>query len=167
MSRINVIRETSFLPAAYMLADGLVALVLALLITSKNASAETGYVNAAVFSCLFLYLSLLIRDIDDPLNYEEKQNERTLEAGRPFQPTLSGAYATASSIDFSTVFVSFGARLHRDMSAKGVNVAAVYAASLASRRALAGADAAAASDSGAKGDAGDMLRPEVFAAMSP
>jgi hypothetical protein len=54
MSRINIIRETSFLVTAYMLADGLVCLVLALLITTRTPSAETGYVNAAVFSCLFL-----------------------------------------------------------------------------------------------------------------
>jgi len=54
MSRINIIRETSFLLIAYMLADGLVCLVLALLITTRNPSAETGYVNAAVFSCMFL-----------------------------------------------------------------------------------------------------------------
>lgn len=167
-SRINVIRETSFLPAAYMLADGLVSLVLALLITTKNASPETGYVNAAVFSCLFLYLSLLIRDIDDPFGYMDKQNERALSEERPVQPTLSGAFVTASSIDFSTVFVTFGARLHRDLSAKGINVSAVYAASLASRRALAGADPAAAGSSSDTGDAGgNMLRPEVFSAMAP
>ena len=167
MSRIQVIRETSFLPAAYMLADGLVALVLALLITTKNPSAETGYTNAAVFSCLFIYLSLLIRDIDDPFGYQKGHNERMLQEERPIQPSLSGAIATASSIDFSIVFASFGARLHKDLSAKGVDVGSIYAA--ASKRALAASDAAAAGDSSGKGEAsgsGDMLRPEVFTAMS-
>ena len=168
ISRINVIRDTSFLPVAYMLADGLVALVIALLITTKNASPETGYVIAAVFSCLFLYLSLLIRDIDDPLEYHDRLNERMLEAEALIQPSLRSAISTASSIDFSTVFLVFGVRLHKDLSAKGVDVRAVYAASLASKRTLAGADAGAAGAAGdsSGGDAGNMLQPAVFAAIT-
>lgn len=169
MSRINIIRETSFLPVAYMLADGLVSLVLALLITTKNLSPETGYVNAAVFSCLFLYLSLLIRDIDDPFGYSKKHNEGMLEAEAPLQPSLLSAFFNASSIDFSIVFATFGARLHKDLRARGVDVAAVYTAS---RRAnemklkLAGAAEAAGSGGGGdEGGAGNLLRPEVFAAM--
>ena len=170
MSRINIIRETSFLPVAYMLADGLVSLVLALLITTKNASPETGYVNAAVFSCLFLYLTLLIRDIDDPFGYAKAHNEGMLEAEACLQPSLTSAFFNASSIDFSIVFATFGARLHKDLRARGVDVGAIYSALAVSRRAsgrkLAGAaEAAGAGEGGDKGDAGNLLRPEVFAAM--
>ena len=58
---MHVIAQWSFLPAAYMLADGLTALVFTLLITTTKPAATdtgiqttqcpTGYINAAVFSC--------------------------------------------------------------------------------------------------------------------
>ena len=165
MSRIHIIRETSFLSVAYMLADGLVALVLALLVTTKNPSRETGYVNAAVFSYLFLYLTLMIRDIDDPFGYTGKHNEGMLAAESHLEAPLWSAFFTASSIDFSTVFATFGARLHRELRAKGVTVGAF--STRGSERGLAGADTGAAGADGAdKGDAGDLLRPEVFGAMA-
>jgi hypothetical protein len=204
MSRINIIRETSFLVTAYMLADGLVCLVLALLITTRTPSAETGYVNAAVFSCLFLCafgaqtrafspkmhppqdanprrprassqprissptppdLSIMIRDIDDPFGYSAKHNERMLVAERLIQPPLRDFFFTASSIDFSLVFAGFGARLHKDMKAHGVDVGAIYAASNAeSGEALqAGANSSAA----ATASDDNLLRPEVVTAMVP
>ena len=109
-------------------------------------------------------MSLLIRDIDDPFGYQAAHNEGMLVAERALLPSLSGAFFTASSIDFAIVFATFGARLHKDLRARDVDVRAIYSAK-ASGRKLAGAGAAGADDGGEKGDAGNLLRPEVFAAM--
>ena len=108
----------------------------------------------------------MIRDIDDPFGYTARHNERMLEMERLAQPRLGlGFFMNASSIDFSILFVTFGTRLHKDLRAKGVDVRALYASSLAaSGRTLAGADATAA----AACDTDDnLLRPEIISAMVP
>ena len=87
MSRINIIRETSFLPAAYMLADSLVSLVLTLLIITRNPSAETGYVNAAVFSCLFL-CEFGARRSSPALRPRKKEEDRTRPQTNPIAHPL-------------------------------------------------------------------------------
>ena len=125
LARAHIVRETSFLPPAYTLVDSLVAIVVLLLVLTRQASDVTGYVNAAVFSFLFFYLGALVRDIDDPLDYHGRFHERCVltEARRQMQARY--ALADANSVDFSLLFVDFARLLRADLRARGVDVEAL------------------------------------------
>jgi hypothetical protein len=71
--RIDTIRDTAFVPAAYMMAElGTLVLVIGLLFTELGALYEE--VFYVVVPCFFmLYLLFLIRDLDDPFNYSKKE----------------------------------------------------------------------------------------------
>lgn len=71
--RIDTIRDTAFVPAAYMMAElGTAVLVVGLLFVELGPLYEE--VFYVVVPCFFmLYLLLLIRDLDDPFNYSTKE----------------------------------------------------------------------------------------------
>lgn len=71
ITRIDVIARTSFIQSGYALMDTIVALVLALLMISKFDSAISQGIVCAFVSLIYIYMVRLIRDIDDPFEYED------------------------------------------------------------------------------------------------
>jgi hypothetical protein len=185
LARAHVVRESSFLLPAYTLTDGLVAVVVVLLVLTRQASEVTGFVNCFVFTSLFLFLSALVRDVDNPLDYHG-DNERNLRAEVRLPPQRCGHFRASTSVDFSILFVNFGRRLRADLRARGVDVDAAAAGTPAdappaaaaagkprdargggdaAATAAAAAAAAAAADSCAKTEFLAVVKPEVLAAV--
>jgi hypothetical protein len=77
--RINTIKETSFVGAGYVIAMiTSVLLVVALLFADiAQVGAEMFLLGAIAF--LFAYMILLIRDLDDPFDYDEHGKRGTVE----------------------------------------------------------------------------------------
>ena len=100
LARAHVVRESSFLLPAYTLTDGLVAVVVVLLVLTRQASEVTGFVNCFVFTCLFFFLSALVRDVDNPLDYDDGENERNLRAEARLPPQRCGHCRASTSVDF-------------------------------------------------------------------
>jgi hypothetical protein len=71
ITRIDVIARTSFIQSGYALMDTIVALVLALLMISKFDTIISQAVVCAFVSLIYIYMVRLIRDIDDPFEYED------------------------------------------------------------------------------------------------
>lgn len=68
LSRIQVIRNTSFIRAGYVLMQLMVAIVLLLLVIIDFTSPVMKWVVPAVLSIAYAYLILLVRDVDDPFD---------------------------------------------------------------------------------------------------
>jgi hypothetical protein len=67
--RIHVIRETDFVPAAYAVLELFtVATISALLLVSGDSFVRDLLISSALFTA-FIYLQLLIRDLDNPFDY--------------------------------------------------------------------------------------------------
>lgn len=73
ITRINVISRTGFLATGYALLEGLiVAIVLILLIVKfKSIFAET--IIVSFVGLIYIYMYRLIKDIDDPFEYNEEE----------------------------------------------------------------------------------------------
>jgi hypothetical protein len=71
VTRVDVISRTSFLQTGYALMDTIVALVLVLLLISKFDYIVSESVVCTFVSMIYIYMIRLIRDIDDPFEYEE------------------------------------------------------------------------------------------------
>lgn len=69
VSRIDVIRRTGFLPAAYALLEVLLAMILVLLLAARFKSPVAEFILVPVVSLVNVYMLRLIRDIDDPFDY--------------------------------------------------------------------------------------------------
>lgn len=70
VSRIDVIRRTGFLPAGYALLEVLLGMILVLLLVAKFKSMIAEFILVPVVTLINLYMVRLIRDIDDPFDYE-------------------------------------------------------------------------------------------------
>jgi hypothetical protein len=72
MARIKLIRDTDFLPPAYvMLQVFLAGAIVALLLTGGEQLSKTLVVSAFLFTS-FIYLVALISDLDNPFQYDGK-----------------------------------------------------------------------------------------------
>ena len=69
ITRVDVITRTSFIPVGYALLHLLVATTLILLLISNYRSPIAEYSLIALFSMIYSYLVLLIRDLDTPFDY--------------------------------------------------------------------------------------------------
>ena len=72
--RIHTIRETSFVAAGYLLADIVTLLLCAGLILSKIEPFYESLFFVTVISYLMIFLLLLIRDLDNPFGYYERNS---------------------------------------------------------------------------------------------
>ena len=70
VTRIDVIARTSFLQSGYALMDSIVALVLVLLAIAKFDTLVSELVVCSFVSLIYIYMVRLIRDIDDPFEYD-------------------------------------------------------------------------------------------------
>jgi hypothetical protein len=72
--RIHIIRETNFVPAAYAILELFTAAtVLSLLLTQGNSFGRDLLLSSALFTA-FIYLQLLIRDLDNPFDYDGRSS---------------------------------------------------------------------------------------------
>jgi hypothetical protein len=73
ITRVDVISRTSFIPAGYALLDLLVTTTVILLLIANYKSVIAEYFLITIFSLIYIYLVRLIRDVDDPFEYEPGQ----------------------------------------------------------------------------------------------
>ncbi len=83
----------------------------ALLVVAKYKDHTTAFVFITVFTSLFVYLGLLLRDLDDPFDYTPNQHLSALETGVSAPVTLYSAMSNGSSIDFAILTLEFGQQL--------------------------------------------------------
>jgi hypothetical protein len=70
VSRMSVISRTSFIQSGYALLDTITAVILGLLMIAKFKSPLAEFVLVAFVALIYIYMIRLIRDIDDPFEYE-------------------------------------------------------------------------------------------------
>jgi hypothetical protein len=70
-TRIGVISRTGFLASGYALLETLTIVILGLLVISKFKSMLAEVVLIPFVTLIYVYMIRLIRDIDDPFEYEE------------------------------------------------------------------------------------------------
>jgi len=71
LSRIAVIRNTSFIQAGYVLMSFLVAVMMVLLAVVDFPSTVMSWIAPAVLSLVYTYLLLLVKDLDNPFGHAE------------------------------------------------------------------------------------------------
>lgn|GEM_PF-1009479 len=69
LNRVSVIRNTDYLPAAYVLLQTLVAVTLGLMVVADLPAGIETYLVPAAVSVVYVYMLLLIRDVDNPFDY--------------------------------------------------------------------------------------------------
>ncbi len=71
VTRIHVISKTGFLSSGYAILDTLTAIIIAVLMISKFKSPVAEMILVFFVPLIYIYLLRLIRDIDDPFEYDE------------------------------------------------------------------------------------------------
>lgn len=69
VGRIDVISRTGFLATGYAILEVMVAVVLLLLVASRFKSMAAEYTLIVCITMIYVYMLLLIRDIDNPFEY--------------------------------------------------------------------------------------------------
>jgi hypothetical protein len=67
--RVDTVRSTSFVSAGYLLADMITVLLCAGLVFINQDPFYESLLFTGIISCLLIFLSLLIRDLDNPFGY--------------------------------------------------------------------------------------------------
>jgi predicted membrane chloride channel (bestrophin family) len=88
LTRIHTIRETSFISAGYLLADITTIFLCAGLILAKIEPFYEAMFFAGMISYLMIFLLFLIRDLDNPFGYYER-NSSTDVSLKPLEDTAS------------------------------------------------------------------------------
>ena len=70
ISRIDVIVRTGFLPPAYALLEALIVMIISLMLIAKFRSFVAGIVMVFFVSLINIYMLRLIKDIDNPFDFE-------------------------------------------------------------------------------------------------
>ena len=71
VTRINTIKETSFVGAGYLIAEITSTLLLISLLIVEIAPLGAALLLVAMITFVVVYMILLIRDLDDPFEYDE------------------------------------------------------------------------------------------------
>lgn len=69
LSRMSVIRNTSFIKSGYALMEILISIVLGLLIIVDYPKPAVQWVVSGVLAAAYTYLVLLVKDLDNPFDY--------------------------------------------------------------------------------------------------
>jgi predicted membrane chloride channel (bestrophin family) len=88
LTRVDTIRETSFVSAGYLLADIITVLLCTGLVLIKQEHDYEAFLFTGVISCLLIFLSLLIRDLDNPFGYYEASSGADVSL-KPLQDTAA------------------------------------------------------------------------------
>jgi hypothetical protein len=97
--RIRTIRETSFIPSGYILADLVTILLCIGLILAKIEPFYESLFFVCVISYLMIYLLMLIRDLDNPFGYYERYSGEDVSL-KPLEETV-GRLAQIAGIEVS------------------------------------------------------------------
>jgi hypothetical protein len=97
--RIRTIRETSFIPSGYILADLVTILLCIGLILAKIEPFYESLFFLCVISYLMIYLLMLIRDLDNPFGYYERYSGEDVSL-KPLEETV-GRLAQIAGIEVS------------------------------------------------------------------
>lgn len=76
ISRVDVIRRTSFLPPAYALLETLLVMILLLLLNASFKSYIGEFIIVPIITLVNTYMIRLIRDVDDPFDYSPDGKKR-------------------------------------------------------------------------------------------
>ena len=71
VTRIEVISKTGFLPSGYALLDVMVLVIMALLLCVQYQSEVAQNLLITFIALIYIYMIRLIRDIDDPFQYQQ------------------------------------------------------------------------------------------------
>ena len=71
ITRVDVIRRTDFIKTGYVLLDVFVALTLLLLVFANFKNTMAQYCIIGSISLVYLYIVRLIRDLDNPFDYDQ------------------------------------------------------------------------------------------------
>ena len=141
IGRMQVIQDTSYIPACYSLMDIMVLAVFVLMTITDwpmETSFETAIAYTTIITFLFSFLWLMVRSLEDPFEYPHFYNTRCFNDSRTHEMSLSEEFHAAGSIDMTGLTVAFGKRLTkeecgarpRDPPEKGPEDAAGYPAFL-------------------------------------
>ena len=117
LARMEQISVTSFVSVAYSLHDLCAACVILCVGATNYDSLAMSLSMLAFFTGLFVYLSLLLRDLDSPFTYPPGFNRRCREALAVVPRGLSETHASA--VDMGLVVVAFAAELAERRRAAG------------------------------------------------
>ena len=71
LSRIDVISRTGFLPVGYALLDSVVVVIVGLLLICRFKGIYDEVLLVSFATLIYVYVVRLIRDLDDPFEYED------------------------------------------------------------------------------------------------
>lgn len=75
ISRIQTIRNTNFIKSGYALMELLIAAVLGLMILVDFPSPNVQWIVAGALSLVYVYMLLLVKDLDNPFGYGDNNGE--------------------------------------------------------------------------------------------
>ena len=75
ISRIQTIRNTNFIKSGYALMELLIAAVLGLMILVDFPSPNVQWVVAGALSLVYVYMLLLVKDLDNPFGYGDNNGQ--------------------------------------------------------------------------------------------
>jgi hypothetical protein len=87
LTRIHTIRETSFVASGYLLADLITSLLCIGLVLLKIEPFYESLFFVTVIAYLMIYLSMLIRDLDNPFGYYERYSGENVSL-KPLEDTV-------------------------------------------------------------------------------
>ncbi len=87
LTRIHTIRETSFVASGYLLADLITSLLCIGLVMLKIEPFYESLFFVIVIAYLMIYLSMLIRDLDNPFGYYERYSGEDVSL-KPLEDTV-------------------------------------------------------------------------------
>ncbi|HET8944671.1 MAG TPA: hypothetical protein VFO59_07810, partial [Dehalococcoidia bacterium] len=96
--RIDTIRDTAFVPAAYAIAEIATALLIAGLIFTELGPLHEEIFYVVLPSFLTIYLIMLIRDLDNPFNYADDDAEAVEVSIKPIVDIDTKLRARAAAI---------------------------------------------------------------------
>ena len=164
LSRISVIRDTSFILLGYSLFDTLMAFTLCLLVTAEY-NAQGGLLASGFFAYLFFYLGLLVRSLDNPFAYPPGTNLRMLRTGKPAAQAVCEVPCDILLVNFAQQLLPFlPAEYLKGYAALPEGEGSDVAASLA---AVEGASAAAALKARTAAEADRAAAAAAAAAAAP
>ena len=99
--RIHIIRETSFVSSGYLLADLITVLLCVGLILAKIEPFYESLFFVSVISYLMIFLLMLIRDLDNPFGYYDRNSGEDVSL-KPLEDA-SSRLAQIASIEVSTL----------------------------------------------------------------
>lgn len=119
LCRIHDISRKSIILPLYSLIDTLTVCLLGILISAKYSYEQSAYATIAIFGTLFVFVNLLVRDIDDPFTYPDQHHRKSYYSAQPESSTMRNSWTHSAAIDFDCLTIDFGQALRRQIAKAG------------------------------------------------